>query len=339
MPRIHAFQIGNARVICIVVVIVPHCRVQLPQVLQLSRVLNLIVRRGRSALLRPVVHNRYPRRNRLHQRRATTPVHPMVAHNVHIHSSQLVHRAHQRPLLRPCQVAQVQNSQPPKRNHHPNRAVVLAAFRILRRRGRTLWIHRARTPTHQRLADHLAIRAHHLHPHPVHRQHVARLYRKPRQMSLRQHLLVRRPARERRRIVGLRIVAMVNHPPHRNLRQQLGHAPHMVGVEVRHHQVVDLRHARLLAQRHNPVCIAPSRPRPARIHQQALTPRSDKQRSLPPLHIGKVHPQIPTTLLHRHRRSCRRPQRNPNRHRSHPHEPSHPVLLFPKHSPAVAGQR
>ena len=272
------------------VLIVAHRSMQLPQVLQLPGVLNLIVRRGRSTLLRAVVHNCHPWCNRLHQRWAAAPIHPMVAHNVHIHPSQLVHRAHQRTLLRPGQVAQIQNAQCPKRNHHPNRAVVLAAFHVLGRRGRTLRIRRSRPPAHQRPANHRAVRADHLHPHPVHRQHVARLYRESRQMSLRQHLLVRRPAGQRRRIVGLRIVAMVNHPTHRNLRQQLWHTTHVVRVEVRDHQVVDLGHTSLLAQRYNPVSIASPRSWPARIHQQALASRSNKQRSLSPLHIGKVHP-------------------------------------------------
>ena len=155
-------------------------------------------------------------------------------------------------------------------------------------------------------------------------------------MALRQHLLVRVISGNRRlaslHIRGLAIYAMIDKSPHRNHPHQLRQPAHVVGMVVRHHQVVDLRHPRQLAHRPNPPRVSGRRRASgiwrSRVHQQALARGHHKQRRLPALHIHKVNLQFLVAALRRSslRRTALRPRRST--HRKQHRQPRTPQFSY-----------
>ena len=74
---------------------------------------------------------------------------------------------------------------------------------------------------------------------------------------------------------------------------KLRHSSHVVGVVVRHDQVIDPFHSRQFGGGDNAVSVAAAGIRPAGIHQHRVPQGRDEERGLAALHIDEVHFQCP----------------------------------------------
>ena len=85
---------------------------------------------ARATLLRPVVHDRNARRNRVNQRRAVALIYAVMRDNEEIGLSELIRRANQFQLLVPGKVAEVYNTEPAELDNAPERTGIFGLDRL-----------------------------------------------------------------------------------------------------------------------------------------------------------------------------------------------------------------
>src|SRR6267143_2900781 len=136
--------------------------------------------------------------------------------------------------------------------------------------------------------DQRAVRADDFGPNALKRQNISRFDDQPFDIVLRQEFLIVLPGLFRRGVRMLAVLSMIDDRSNWNLGGELSNPAGVVLMEMCQQNKIDPLNRRLSGRSHDTVCIAAIIARPARVDEQRLPARGDKQRGLAALNIDEI---------------------------------------------------